>query len=211
MLCRQILNYLQNLPRQLRIQCRGRFIKKQHLRFHRQCPCDRYSLLLPSGELIRICIRLIRKSHLCKELLRLLIDFFFLSLLHTDRCICNIFDDGKMRKQIKVLEYQTKAGLNLFHLLLFRKSGSSIFHPCRSFSQIQNLTVINRLQHRRTAEQRRLAGTGRADDRQNLSLLHRKRNIPDHRHPAEFFFDMFHFQKTHSGNLLMIIIQLFFK
>lgn len=55
--------------------------QKQHLRFHRQCPCDRYSLL-PSGELIRICIRLIRKSHLCKELLRLFIDFFFLSLLH---------------------------------------------------------------------------------------------------------------------------------
>ena len=51
-----ILNNLQDLTCQLRIQRRCRFIEEQNLRFHCQCSCNRYTLLLSTGKCGRIYI-----------------------------------------------------------------------------------------------------------------------------------------------------------
>ena len=120
-----------------------------------------------------------------------------------DRCICDIFHDGKMWKKIKVLEYQAEAGLDILDLILGRHTDFTVFCPDRLFAHIADLSTVDACQKCRTAEQCRLAGAGRSDDRKHLSFLYMDGNVFQHLKPVKLFFDMIHFKKirthTHSS------------
>ena len=61
----------QDLPGQLRVQRRGRLIKAENIRMHRQRPGDGHPLLLPAGELMRIEVPLLRQADFFEKLHRI--------------------------------------------------------------------------------------------------------------------------------------------
>ena len=111
MLCCQLFDHFQDLTGQLRVKSGSRFIKEQNLRVHAKGSCNGNPLLLTAGKLERICILPVCQSHLFQQNSCLGIDFFFLSFLHTDRCICDIFQYGKMREKVEILKYQSHLSL----------------------------------------------------------------------------------------------------
>ncbi len=170
MLCRQILDDLQDLPCKFRVKRRRRLIKKQDIRLHGKSPGNGHPLLLPAGELEWICILLILKAHLLEKFPGFQKDFLLLPLLYTQRGIRNIFHHRKMWEQVKILEHQTERPL------------------------IADLTEILRLQAGSTPKKRGFAGTGRSDNAKHLTLFHFQGNIFKNLYFSKAFLDMFHFQ-----------------
>ena len=174
---RQGFDNFQHLTGQFRVKSGRRLIKKQDLRVQCQCSRDCHTLALSAGQLKRIGIRLVFESHLFQQFHCLFIYGILIPLLHMDRCICDVFQYGIMRKQIKVLENQPKTGTDLFHFFFVRMHDFSVLHPGCFLSHIQDLAAVDLLKHRRTAKQRGFTGTGRPDDRNDFSFFHRQRDI----------------------------------
>ena len=131
MLCSQILDYLQNLTSKLRVKCRSRFIKEQNVRIHTKCPCNGYPLLLSTRELRRICIFLIFKTHLFKQVSCMSVNFFFISFLNPYRCICNILHYRMMWEQIEILEHQTEGSIKIDLSAVFSFQICNASEQCR--------------------------------------------------------------------------------
>ena len=103
-----------------------------------------------------------------------------------------------MREQVKILEYQSKIRMYFPRLITLRiLSDPLVVNVSDPLSHIADLAAIDLLQHGRTAQQRRFTGAGRSDDRENLTLFYRKRDILQYAKPVKFFFNMLHFQQLH--------------
>ena len=106
----------------------------------------------------------------------------------------------EMRKKIEVLEHQPEVGLDILDRILGRHTDFAIFCPDRLFAHVADFSTVDACQKCRTAEQCRLAGAGRSDDRKHLSFLYMDGNVFQHLKPVKLFFDMIHFKKirTHA-------------
>ena len=131
MLCSQILDYLQNLTSKLRVKCRSRFIKEQNVRIHTKCPCNGYPLLLSTRELRRICIFLIFKTHLFKQVSCMSVNLILVSFLNPYRSICNILHYRMMREQVEVLEHQTECSIKIDLSTVFSLQIGNASKQCR--------------------------------------------------------------------------------
>ncbi|MCY1181498.1 hypothetical protein D9M73_220060 [compost metagenome] len=52
----QVADHVQHVVDQFRVEGRGRLVEQHDLRFHRQGSSDRHTLLLPTGELVRVLV-----------------------------------------------------------------------------------------------------------------------------------------------------------
>ncbi|CDD36007.1 putative uncharacterized protein [Roseburia sp. CAG:309] len=187
--CRQFFHHAQDSCRDLRIQCRCRLIKEEHFRMHRKRSGNGNTLILPAGQFTRIGIFFFFQSDFFQEFTRFRKHFFFFPLLIVDRCIGNIFYNGKMRKQVKILEHKSKL-LSGFPKFLFT---GIICRFHNRFSTVCNVAAVDLLQKCRTAEQCRFSRTGWPNDRNNLAFIYFQADVFQHFFSFETFPDLFHF------------------
>ena len=84
----------QNFASEFGIEGGGRFVEEENLRVVDKGAGDGDALLLTAGELERIEIFAIRKSHLRKELACFRDDFVLVALLDGDRRVDDVFQNG---------------------------------------------------------------------------------------------------------------------
>ena len=109
--------------------------------------------------------------------------------------IHNVLHHGIVGKQVKILEYQSKAALNFPQLLLGDIFRMPVFRFGGCFSQIDQVAVVHGFQQGCAAQQRGLAGAGGTDDRNHLALFHAHGNIVEHARVAKCFFTVIDFQQ----------------
>ena len=96
----------EHFSRKLRIQSGGRFIEINDLRIGCQSSCNRHTLLLSAGELIRIVIHPLQHADLLE---RRTSDFLCLCLFHfpcDNQTLRHILKGGLIQKKVVILEHK---------------------------------------------------------------------------------------------------------
>ena len=148
-----------------------------------------------------------RQAHLGQKLLCLLfqlgMDGFFVGLV-IRALLCqqltgqhHVLQGGVLRKEVEVLEYQTKVQ-PLFAHLAFPLGGGVGGVPHGLAVHLDDAGV-RPLEEIQAAQQSGLAGTGRADDGQRLTLFKVQRNIFEHLGLAKVFADAGGFKQCHDS------------
>ena len=131
--------------------------------------------------------------HLPQEFFRFREDLVLVALLYVDRRVRDVLHDGVVREQIEVLEDQAEV------LLCFAQFGrADVFRFAvragrdRRGAGVADLTGIDGLEERGTAQERTLAGTGGADDTDDFARIDTKTDVFQDFDIAKRFFDVFH-------------------
>ena len=150
-----------------------------------KCPCNSNSLALSTGKLMRIIVHPVIQPHLCQKNLCLYLDggqdftfsFFKIRLLCGEKLFGKhyIFQSGMLRKQIKVLEHQTK--MQSFFTDHGFLSGCRDRGIKKCFAIYPDNSVIRMFQKVQAAEKRCLSTSGRSDDGNSLSFFQVKSNV----------------------------------
>ena len=107
---RQVLDHLQHLADQLRVQ-RGRGLVEQHqLGAQRQRAGDADALLLAAGELVGVLVRLLREADLRQQAQRLVASLPLRPPLHDDRALDDVLQHRHVREQVVALEDHAALG-----------------------------------------------------------------------------------------------------
>jgi len=192
---RQILDNLQNFARQLRVKRGGRLVKEKNFRLHRQCTRNRNTLLLSARKLTGISVFLVRQSHFFQQLPCLGINFLFFAPADQNRRFGDIFHDGIMGKQIKILEHQTEMLFDALQGFLCGINRLALcVRLCGIVSQINQIAAVHGFQHGCAAQKGGFPRAGRPNDRHNLSFCYRQRNILQHFVFPEAFIAVLNFQ-----------------
>ena len=91
----------ENITDEFRIKSGSRFIKQEHLRFHRKRSGNSHTLLLSAGKLPRIMVCPIRHAHAGKQLHSFFFRLFLIQLVDMDRRIHDIFHSTEHGKQVE--------------------------------------------------------------------------------------------------------------
>ena len=172
---------VQHLADHLRIQCRGRLIKEQHLRVHRQRTGNGHSLLLSAGQLPGPGLDILRHTHMLQVLHGIFPGLLRAPLQHLDLSHHAVLQDIHVVEKIEGLEHHAHMravirGIDMLsrHILIVEKDG----------------TAGGCLQQVNAAQQGGLAGAGGPDDGGNVSLLHAEVDVPQHLMAAEILRQM---------------------
>ena len=167
--CRQLLHDGQYLADHLRIEGRGRLIEEHDVRLHAERTRDRDTLLLPTGKLRRIGLRLLRQIDTLKHLHRALLRLRLTALPELHRCQHQIMQDIHIIEEIEMLEHHADVLADLIHIHLFIGDVDPI-HLDLSGRHILELV--------QAAKKGRLTGAGRAEDDDDLALMDLGRDVP---------------------------------
>ena len=169
---------LQNLAGQLRVQRRGRLIKAENVRVQCQGPCNGYPLLLAAGELMRIVICAVGKSHLGQQLHSGGADIlaaFTVVFCHELPGQRYIFKSRVLREKIEGLKDHSEMEP------LFPNLGLGLRLAVRGIKQYlilhSDCPGVRCFQKIKAAQQRCLSAAGGADDRQCLPLFQGKADV----------------------------------
>ena len=160
---------------------------------------DRHPLLLSAGELMRVAVDPVGKSHLPEKRLRLIPDLrvpvLMLLFRRQTRRQHHVLNGGVLGKEIKLLEDHAEVKSPAPRLRV-RKAPA-----VRSVEQRLALhpddASVRRLEKIQTAKQRRLSASGGSDDRNRLTFLHGKADVSEDVRRAEMLADMLCFKKCH--------------
>ena len=100
-------------------------------------------------------------------------------------------------EQIEVLKHKAKMKPLFANLALLL--GGGIRRIPERFAAHADHACVRRLQKVQAAQQRGLAGTGRANDGQRLPFLKGQRDVLEHMGAAKIFSDAGGFQQCHNG------------
>ena len=95
---------VEDLIRRLRIQCTSRLVTKQYLRVGRQGSGYGHSLLLSSGKLCRVSVRLVREPHSIEKLQRPFLSFVRLDAGQLER-EADVPQACSLHQKVEALEY----------------------------------------------------------------------------------------------------------
>ena len=165
----QLLHNRQYLADHFRVEGRGRLIEEHDVRLHAQCTRNRDTLLLSTGELGRIGLRLLGEVDTSKHLHRALLRLRLTALLQLHRRQHKIMQDIHIIEEIEMLEHHTDVLADLIHIHLFVGDVDTI-HMDLSGGHILELV--------QAAKKGRLTGAGRAEDDDDLALVDLGRDVP---------------------------------
>ena len=159
-LVRELPHDREDLADELGIKCRGHLIKEKHTRRHRERPCDRDALGLPSREVARIHVTLLGEADLREQRLCLVARLVALHAEYRDRPLHDVLQGGHVREQVKLLEYHPDMGAQA-RLLANRNSA-----PAELDARVPDAHApgVGFLEEVDAAQQRRLAAAARTDD-----------------------------------------------
>ena len=100
----QVLDHLQHLADELRVQRRGRLVEQHELGPQRQRAGDPDALLLAARELVGVLVRLLRQADLGQQRQRLLAGLGLRPRLHHDRPLEHVLQHLHVREQVVALE-----------------------------------------------------------------------------------------------------------
>src|SRR5690606_3362080 len=115
-----------------------------------------------------------------------------------DRRLDDVFKHGAMSPEIEILKHHAKAGAQLFHLppaFRHRPAVTAGLHG-NLFAIDDNPSAIRRLEKIDAAQKGALAGTGRADDRYDVTLVGSQRNTLQNFMRAEALVDIIRLERT---------------
>ena len=150
-----VLDEFQDGPGCLRVECAGGLIAEQHFRFTGEGAGDAYALLLSTGQLARVLVRLVLEAHQLQQRFDLFADLIRRQAGEFQR-ESNIVIDVSRRQQIEVLEYHADSFTGLTQLGVVQ--GGHLFVVDDDAAGGRPLKQVD------TADQRRFAGAAEPDD-----------------------------------------------
>ena len=100
----QVLHDGQHLAYGFRVQRTGWLIEKHQGRFHGQCACDGYALLLAAGKLIGVAVAEVAQPYAFQVAQGDFLRLGLLALEHLDRRNGAVFQHRQVREQVELLE-----------------------------------------------------------------------------------------------------------
>ncbi len=194
---RQLTDGVEHLPHQLRIEGRGGFIKQDHVRTHSQRAGNSHSLLLPAGETARIAILFSAEPHLRQQFARPRHGLLLIFTFYDDRPFNNVLQHRTVGKQIKVLEDKAD--------VLAQLANEPFLRPEAATGVDRHITdadsaALRLLQQVDATQQGGFARAAGPDDRHHFPFLYLQVDTMEHRLAMEFFYQAFHFYRTHFGS-----------
>ena len=104
----QFAHHGEDFVGQLGIQRRGGLVEQQHLRLHRERPCDRHALLLSAGKSRGIHVGLVFQVHPAQTLLAELLRFLARQTAHAPRRLDDVAQHSHVRPQVELLEHEAQ-------------------------------------------------------------------------------------------------------
>ena len=105
LVCGELLHDVQHFTDHLRIKRRSRLVEQHNLRLHRQRPHDRHTLLLSTGKLLRIGLRLVLKPNPFEKFKGFGLSLVARHLPDKTRGERNIVQYGKVREEVEMLKH----------------------------------------------------------------------------------------------------------
>ena len=169
---RKGLHHVQYLTDEFRVERGGRLVEEQQLGLHRQGAGNRDPLLLPPGQLPRVCLTSVPQSDTIEQHVCLRRHLVAGSAENVDRGFDDVLEHGHVRKQVEALEHHAGiqsrpcrlAGLHLVKpAITFRVADQLLIHV--QAARINLLEVID------AAQEGRLPGSGRSDEAGHRATL----------------------------------------
>ena len=174
-LLRQLHEHANHLRLQLGIQRTRRLIKEQVGGFQCQGAGNRHTLLLTTGESIRVGIHLFGKTHLRQQLAGALLRLLSTQGTVEGRGERHVLQRRVVREQVELLEHHRRTGTNITHLRVSELL--AVIHlrvingeraGLRGFQQVQ------------AAQQSGLTATGGAQNHRGLTVGDVQANVLEH-------------------------------
>ena len=162
---------VQHLADQLRVERRGGFVEQHVVRRHRQRPGDRHALLLAAGKALGEDLELVAETDVGELLQRHRLGFGAALAEHLARREHDVFQHGQVGEGVPLLEDDADLPPQAVEV------GTAGMHVDAVDA---DAAALDRLQAVDAHQQGRLAGTGAADDRQHLALVHPQVDTLDH-------------------------------
>nr|GEY82994.1 hypothetical protein [Tanacetum cinerariifolium] len=128
-LFRQADHGVEHFFHHFRVEGRSRLVEQHDFRLHAQRAGNCHALLLATGQLARILVRLLRNTHALQVVHG---DFFGLALghlAHPHRRQRAVLQDGQVREQVEVLEHHADFATNRLDLLQIRAGHAETEDP----------------------------------------------------------------------------------
>ena len=141
----------QHLAHELGVQRRGGLVEEQQLRAQGEGTHDADALLLAAGELERVAVLLAGQADAGQQVPGLLDRLRLGPLLHLDRALDHVLQDGLVREEVVVLEHHGAAVPQGQHLLLRHRRGKVHGQFPREFGDagVGDFEAVQAAQHRR--------------------------------------------------------------
>jgi hypothetical protein len=140
-------------------------------RLHAQAAGNRHALLLAAGKLAGELMRLLGDLDPLQQPHRVSFGLLPGDLAHPDRGQRAVLEDGEMREQVEVLEHHANLGPDLVDVLQIRVEFDIVD---------DDVALLVLLQPVDTADQGRLAGTGRPADHDPLAPVDGQVDVAEH-------------------------------
>lgn len=98
-----------------RVECGGRFVQKQHFRFHGHGAGNGYALFLAAGKSAGVLARFIAKAYFFQQLLRFGFGVGTAQPVNNARCISHVLQRRHIGKQIKMLKNHARIFADAFN------------------------------------------------------------------------------------------------
>ena len=155
---------------------------------------------------MRIVLRAVGKAHRAQKLEPLVADGRELvarraALLREQRGReRHVFERRVLREQVERLKHHAEVQTPFAHFVFALRRGVGRVED--AVAVYEDASAVRRLKKVQTAQQRRLAAAGRAEDGQRPPLFEREADVLENARCAEPFFQMLYFQNRHAGHLI---------
>src|SRR5262245_697353 len=148
----QILEHVQHLVLQLRVESAGDLVAQQAARLHRQSAGDGDALLLPARKLSGIRTKVPAHADAVENRLGLLHCLIALHAKHADRRFGDVVKNAAVRKKLKVLEDHAERAANRSHRALsVRRPRAQHVWSDPDLSGVEGIEAVEAAQERRFA------------------------------------------------------------
>src|ERR1700722_17079489 len=180
-------HHAKNLTDKLRIESRRRLIEQEHFRAHGESPGDGGALLLTAGQMRGIVMPALGDADLSEQRFGFRDTFGAGTFQHMDGRFDDVFKDRPVRPEVKALENHRGVATQAFHLSTVGPGSASISVPREAQHDVADgdRAAIGRFEQIETAQKRRLARTGRSENRDDVALPGKKRDALQHLQIAE--------------------------
>ena len=186
---RQLAHHGQHFVDQLRVQRRGDLVAQQHLGRHRQRTGNRHPLLLATGQLLGVGVKLVRQPDFVQHLRRQRTGVAAGGFLHHLAGQHHVFAHAQVRKQVELLEHHAH----------FQAQGAQVGLPgMQALAVYLHYPLVNAFQAVDGAQQGALAGAAAADDGHHLALADLQVDALEHVVGAEMLVKRINANERHA-------------